>query len=177
VTVAEPPAVAVVDDVRYRPADATDAEFLARMLVLAATWRAEGTTDPAAVLADPVVSHYIAGWPRPGDLGVVAEGREGRRVGGAWVRSFAAEEPGHGYVAEDVPELSIAVDRPHRGRGVGRTLLRRTLAAAARQGHRRVSLSVEHDNPAIRLYLAQGFRVVQSSTTSATMVVELARPE
>jgi ribosomal protein S18 acetylase RimI-like enzyme len=174
-TVAEP-STTVADDVRYREARAGDADFLARMLVMAAAWRSEGTADPAAVLADPAVAHYIAGWPRDGDLGIVAENARGDRLGGAWVRSFPADEPGHGYVAHDVPELSIAVDRAHRGRGVGGTLLRRTLSAAALRGDRRVSLSVEHDNPAIRLYLALGFRVVHSSATTATMIVDLAPP-
>ena len=65
---------------------------------------------------------------------------------------------GYGYVDDETPELAIAVLPDHRGRGLGRRLLRELLdAAGGRFGA--VSLSVRAENPAWRLYERTGFRV------------------
>jgi GNAT superfamily N-acetyltransferase len=93
------------------------------------------------VLSDPRTAHYIAGWPRDTDLGVIAEaGSEPDGV--AWVRFFPADDPAYGFVGPDVPELTIGVAAAWRGRGVGRTLLRAVAASAAEAGIGRISLSV-----------------------------------
>ena len=107
---------------RFRSATAEDADFLVDMLVLAVNWQSERHVTRAQVLADPTLARYIEGWPWPGDLGVVAEHRK-KRVGAAWIRFFSADRPGYGYVADETPELSIAVVTQWRGQGVGRALL------------------------------------------------------
>jgi ribosomal protein S18 acetylase RimI-like enzyme len=67
------------------------------------------------------------------------------------------DDHGYGFVATDVPELSIGVTADERGRGVGTALLEELLAQARATGHPAVSLSVETDNPAVRLYERLGF--------------------
>jgi GNAT superfamily N-acetyltransferase len=122
------------------------------------------------VLAAPNTGHYVAGWPRPDDVGVVAEA-DGNRIGAAWLRFFPPEQPGYGFVAADVPELTIAVVAPWRGRGVGRALLRAVETPARARGIGRISLSVERKNFAQRLYLSEGYEVVgEGSPDSDTMV-------
>jgi len=124
-----------------------------------------------SALARPDVAHYVAGWPAPGDMGLVAEA--GGPIGAAWLRCFPASDPGYGFVAEDVPELSIGVRPESRGQGVGRSLVRALLAAAAGRGVARVSLSVERANRARQLYLAEGFRVVGGDDGADTLLVDL----
>jgi len=68
--------------VTIRPARPDDDRFLSQVLVEAVFWppgRTPATVQ--SVLADPALAHYIAGWPRTGDLGFVAETT--RRVGAA----------------------------------------------------------------------------------------------
>lgn len=66
-----------------RRAEASDAGFLADMLVAAAFWRPDGPGGTvAAVLSDSKLAHYVEGWPRPGDLGVIAS-EEQQPVGAA----------------------------------------------------------------------------------------------
>jgi ribosomal protein S18 acetylase RimI-like enzyme len=108
----------------------------------------------------PEAEKYVAGWGRPGDVGVVED-----NVGAAWVRLFAKEDHGYGYVAPHVPELTIGVAREARGRGVGTALLRELLSHVGT-----VSLSVETDNPAVRLYERFGFVRVGYVGTSWTML-------
>lgn len=55
--------------------------------------------------------------------------------------------------------LDIALLAPHRGRGLGTTVLSRILAEADRSG-RAVSLHVDVESPARRLYERLGFRAV-----------------
>jgi ribosomal protein S18 acetylase RimI-like enzyme len=58
------------------------------------------------------------------------------------------------------PELTIAVVPSRRGKGLGRELLAKLLEQARAEGYEQISLSVEPDNPAIRLYEQHGFAKV-----------------
>ena len=104
------------------------------MLVEAANWRPEGKRSRADTLADPLLGHYIDGWPQPGDLGLVAE-FGGKPAGAAWLRFFPASGPAYGFVAPEVPELVIGLRAECRGRGAGRALLRALADAARAAGH------------------------------------------
>jgi len=129
-----------------------------------------------AAFAIPHVRRYLEGWGRPGDEGVVAIDRVGQRVGAAWYRLFPIEASGWGFVAADIPEISIGVVAEARGKGVGSALLNALLILAREQRYRAVSLSVDRQNPARRLYERKGFRdagVSNPTDTSVTMMVHL----
>jgi hypothetical protein len=109
--IGQPGAMAVSDfgnsvsDVRCRPAGTEDLTFLAAMLGEAAVWRPDKQTPTGdEVLADPRYAMYLAGWPRHGDHGLVAE--NGGPVGAAWYRMYTEVSHGYGFISEDVPELS-----------------------------------------------------------------------
>lgn len=79
-------------------------------------------------------------------------------------------------MAECLP-IGPAFAAPWRGRGVGRALLRAIAEAAAEEGIGRISLGVERKNFARRLYLAEGYTVVDASDPqSDTMIMSLAQP-
>jgi ribosomal protein S18 acetylase RimI-like enzyme len=156
-----------------RPAGATDLPFLEAMLFETVHWRA-GARRPVLeqALAKPEVARYVEGWGRPGDAGVVAvEG--GPPLGAAWYRLFTAARPGYGFVDERTPELTVGVVAGERGRGVGTALLRALLESAHDAGFERISLSVEPDNPAARLYARAGFTRVGGGSGAWTMLAEL----
>jgi GNAT superfamily N-acetyltransferase len=157
-----------------RMAAADDGAFMADMLVETVNWSPEWKKKSRnRVLSTPSTAHYIAGWPRDTDLGVVAEANE-RPIGAAWLRYLSAADPGYGLVSPDVPELTIGVAAHWRGRGVGRALLRAIAEQARPAGIRTISLSVERKNFAQQLYLSEGYRIVDSSDRdSDTMVKDL----
>jgi GNAT superfamily N-acetyltransferase len=158
-----------VDEARCRPAGAEDFAFLATMLGEAAVWRPDKPTPTAdEVMADPRFALYLAGWPRHGDYGLVAE--QDRPVGAAWYRIFTEASHGYGFVAEDVPELSIAVIASHRHEGFGRRLLVQLIEASVAQGHPALSLSVVEENPARGLYESTGFVPVEKHGSAWTMI-------
>ncbi len=148
-----------------RPAGTQDLPFLRDMLRHAyyARWGTE---------ADVPLERYVAGWGRPGDRALVAID-EFQPVGAAWYRLFPPDEPGYGFVDEGTPELTIAIVPSMRGRGLGRDLLEALLGQARDDGFARISLSVEPDNPAIRLYEQHGFARVGERAGASVMLATL----
>jgi ribosomal protein S18 acetylase RimI-like enzyme len=161
-------------DIVVRRAGADDAGFLAQMLAHAMAWRPGSTPPPETTVR---ASRYVVGWPRAGDGGLVAEagvsGEGDRDVGAAWYRVMTADDPGYGFVDGDTPEITIGVVPSWRRRGVGRRLLVALLEVARADGHHALSLSVEHDNGARRLYESIGFESHEKVGDAWTMVVDL----
>jgi ribosomal protein S18 acetylase RimI-like enzyme len=140
------------------------------MLGEAAVWRPDKPTPTAdEVMADPRYAMYLSGWPRHGDQGLVAE--QDGPLGAAWYRTYTEANHGYGFVAEDVPELSVAVIASRRREGIGRRLLVDLIAASEAQGYTALSLSVNHANPARGLYESVGFQPVgEVRESSLTMI-------
>jgi GNAT superfamily N-acetyltransferase/DNA-binding transcriptional ArsR family regulator len=143
---------------------------LQRVLYDAVSW------DPDRVLPafEIVVNHpqllrYHQGWGRHGDHGVVAE-LGGEVVGAAFCRLFTKEDHGHGYIDDHTPELAIAVWDGHRGSGIGSRLLVALEEATRDAGIARLSLSVDNENPARRLYLRSGYEPVSSDEGGIRMI-------
>jgi ribosomal protein S18 acetylase RimI-like enzyme len=160
---------------RIRPVTRTeeDVRFLRAMLYEAVTWRGGERLPLEAVLSDARTARYVEGWGRVGDDGVVAMSGGGTRLGAAWFRLFAADEPGHGFVAASIPELSIAVVPSSRGRGIGSALLSELGVRAREAGFSSLSLSVEEGNRAARLYERAGFVRVGRQGSASTMLLDL----
>lgn len=148
-----------------RRATAADLPFLEEVFVIAADWNPEAVKGAEFWHADPTFQKYLAGFPRDTDLGFIAE-REGQDAGAVWSRYFTAADPGYGFVAEDIPELSIGVVAGRRGEGIGRALLNAMLAASPVS----LSLSVEDGNPALELYRKSGFVPVGRVGNATTML-------
>jgi GNAT superfamily N-acetyltransferase len=147
--------------------------FLRDMLFAALAWRPDRPLPPKDVVLDlPQVSMFHEGWGRPGDTGLVAE-EDGRPVGLAWYRFFTEAEHGEGFVDEKTPEVAIAVVDGHRGAGVGTELMEAIHARAREQGVARISLSVDHDNPAKRLYERLGYLEFPPGHEDGRMLLEL----
>jgi ribosomal protein S18 acetylase RimI-like enzyme len=156
-----------------RPARADDLAFIETMVVEAVNWDpTRPPYSPELIAAQPTIGRYLADWPRPTDLGVVAEAG-GVAVGASWLRFFDAAEPGYGFIAEDIPELSIAVAPGWRGQGIGGRLLDALIDLARQRRIGSISLSVEATNPALRLYETRGFRAVDDDRDDEVVTMRL----
>jgi GNAT superfamily N-acetyltransferase len=169
----------------FRLSSRADPAFLAEMLYEAVNWRDDGAEERPPLdelLTRPELRRYVENWGRKGDVAIVALDRLDEPVGAAWYRLFDADNPGYGFVADDIPEISIAVYPECRGRRVGSLLLGTLVSRARGDGYRAISLSVAVANPARRMYVRHGFE--PSTTTedadadadadgSITMVLEL----
>lgn len=140
----------------------------------AVSWDAGRELPPFEVTIEhSQLAIYHRDWGRPGDLGLTAE-FEGGVVGVAFFRFFTDEEHGHGYVDDETPELGIAVREGFRGKGIGSLLLAELAARARSRGVSRLSLSVDSENPAVRLYERTGYvEISRDDTGGVRMVLEL----
>ena len=149
---------------RIRDASAADQSFLWDMLYAAIYVPAGGQPFPRPLIYDQPLCRYAAGFGLlVGDCGLIAETSSGEAVGAAWVRLFAVDAPGFGFVDDETPELSIAIAEPHRGLGLGTLLLDALLVRVQERGWTGVSLSCDPANPAWRLYKRAGFHAWNSS--------------
>lgn len=161
--------------IEIRVARAGDLPFLWEMLYEAAAVnpgvRAMGKER---ALALPALRKYLEGWGRAGDQAIIAVDPAAQPVGAAWYRFFSEDAAGYGFVASDIPELSVAVVSDMRGKGVGGALIANLLERARAQGYRAMSLSVDRSNPALSLYQRLGFRDASISGPSESSVTMLA---
>ncbi len=161
---------------QLRGAAISDLPFLEEMLFEAAFWRPSLPRPPFEIgLQRPDLAMLLHGWGRRGDTALLAVSGAAHPLGAAWYRFWSKAHHSYGFVSEHIPELAIGVRREARGRGVGGLLVRELLAEAARQGIAQVSLSVEVDNPAQRLYERLGFERVGREGNAWTMVANAAR--
>ena len=102
---------------------------------------------------------------RPDDHCLVAE-VDGKVVGAVWVRMM----DDYGHIDNNTPSLAISLYKDYRNRGIGTRLLLRMLDLLREKGYRKVSLSVQKANYAIRMYRKAGFEVVADRGEEVLMV-------
>lgn len=105
--------------------------------------------------ADPTVpplDRYLEFLPERGDAGLIA--LDGDRPVGLIQATFIR---GWGHIADDIPEIMLNVAEGHRAQGLGRRLIDMLADHGRAAGWPGLSLSVEEDNIARRLYERSGF--------------------
>lgn len=118
--------------------------------------------------------HYCEFKPERGDFGLVAH-LDGLTVDVIWLLFLEEKDPGYGFVAQGVPELSINVFSGYCAQGIGRTLMRAAIAEANTRNIERVSLSVEEGNPAVKLYRDFGFSAVEHAAPGTYLLERSAK--
>jgi len=151
-----------------RPVSVADLTFLGEMTLLAAF---PPGALPEGASEMPRVTRWLAEWGRPGDTGVVAW-HDGERFGAAWCR-VQADVLARDTEGCPLPEMAMAVAPNHQARGVGARLLDGLAQAASEVGHTGVSLTVNSQNRALRLYERAGFQVIARDRDRLTMVKPL----
>lgn len=87
-------------------------------------------------------------------------------VGVAWCRIMED----YGHIDNGTPSLAISLLPAYRRLGIGTQLLKELLLLLRDRGYLRASLSVQKENPALRLYQQIGFKVVEEKGTEYLML-------
>lgn len=156
-------------DFVFRRATEADRPFLLKMNVQTETWG-----DPSRGVTDHFKEdeqRYVSNWTED-QGGVVLEDESGEPLGASWLRTFTAENPGHGYVSDEYPEVAIALAPGNTGQGLGRELMQATLDSAQTMGYPGVSLCVADGNDrAAYLYESMGYKTVGRDKTDSFTVM------
>ena len=118
---------------------------------------------PRSIINESEIFVYIEGFgTQKGDLGVVAE-QNGQVIGAAWTRII----PAYGHINDEIPELAISILPKFRGYGIGTKLLKNLFNILRKNNYKRTSLSVQQDNPALRLYQRLGYEIIDEKKDHA----------
>ena len=126
---------------------------------------------PFSIVDHPDLVKYHEDWGREGDIALVAES-DGKIIGAAWCRLWKDKEKGYGFIADDIPELSMAVIPEYRNMGAGTDLLKELFLTVKEAGYKALSISVEKRNPAANLYLRLGFVILKDKFPDYTMRID-----
>ena len=156
-------------NLRMMEIDASNAALLSNFLY-EAIFVPSGMQPPSRdILADPQLQVSVQDFGKQtGDFGLFAE-VEGVIAGAVWARIMED----YGYIDNETPSLAIALYKEYRGKGVGTALLQAMLKLLQEHGYEQVSLAVQKENYAVKLYTACGFRVYRESEEEYIMVRSL----
>jgi len=94
---------------------------------------------------------------------------DGKIVGAVWVRIMND----YGHIDHQTPSLAISLYKDYRGRGFGTQLLRQMLDWLRHEGYKKVSLSVQKENFALKMYQKAGFKIIEERGEEVLMAVSL----
>jgi len=124
---------------------------------------------PKSVISCTELQVYIANFGNSKhDKALIAE-VDGNIVGAIWARIMKD----YGHIDENTPSLAMSVLKAYRGMGIGTLLLTQMLLAEKTAGYAKISLSVQKDNYAVKLYRKAGFTTVKETTEEYIMVADL----
>ena len=155
----------------FKPIDESETLFLEDMLYYA-IYAGEGTPPSKGIIYEPNLYKYIEKWNDDKDIGyiIIDDGTE-QKLGAVWIREFDESNQGYGYIDDSTPELSIAIYPEYRGKGLG-TALMNHLISQLPSNIKSISLSVDTNNPAKRLYERLGFEYYKINNGTAIMKYE-----
>ena len=125
-----------------------------------------GEMPPAReIIFKPELRVYIEAFGKKDDFCMVAD-VAGKLAGAVWIRIMRD----YGHIAADIPSLAISVLPEYRGYGMGTQLLQAMLDHVYWKGYRGVSLSVQKENYAYRMYAKAGFRIYRETEEEYIML-------
>lgn len=124
---------------------------------------------PRSIIEHEDLQVYVRDFGKKADDRCLVAEVDGKVVGAVWTRIT----DDYGHIADDIPSLAISLYKDCRNQGIGTELLREMLQLLRRDGYPKVSLSVQKDNYAFRMYQKAGFKVLKETEEEYLMVCEL----
>lgn len=130
----------------------------------------EGTEPPSRmILEQPELQLYIKNFGmEKDDKAFVAEINK-KIVGSVWVRIMND----YGHIDDNTPSFAISLLKEYRGLGIGKTLMQTMLNELKKCGYKQVSLAVQKENFALKLYKNLGFEIFYENEEEYIMILHL----
>lgn len=127
---------------------------------------------PKEIINKPELNIFIKDFGKPDDYCLVAE-VDNKIIGAVWSRVLSGEIKGYGNIDSTTSELAISIYKQYRNKGIGTELMKGILKLLKEKGYKRVSLSVQKDNYAVKMYKAVGFKTFKETEEEYIMVCSL----
>jgi len=124
---------------------------------------------PKSVIEKPELRLYFEDFGKYQDDHCLCAQVQGNLIGAVWVRRIK----GYGSVDDTTIELAISLYKPYRGRGIGTQMMKEMALFLKNAGFDKVSLAVEKDNYAVKMYLKLGFGIVYENEQDYIMILNL----
>ncbi|MBR5255289.1 MAG: GNAT family N-acetyltransferase [Bacteroidales bacterium] len=122
---------------------------------------------PRSIIAHEDLQVYVRDFGKKADDRCLVAEVDGKIVGAVWTRVVND----YGHIDDRTPSLAISLYKEYRGMGIGTELLRQMLEKLRQDGYERVSLSVQKENYALRMYQRAGFKTVEDRGEELLMVL------
>ena len=147
-----------------------DEHDLLKTFLYEAIYVPEGETPPEhSIIELPELALYYEDFGKGGADHCVAADDDGLVVGAAWTRIM----DDYGHVDDETPSLAMSVLKDHSGQGIGTHLLQELITLLSEKGYKKISLSVQKANYAVRMYERAGFRTIRENSDEYIMVCDL----
>ena len=124
---------------------------------------------PRSIIEHEDLQVYVRDFGKKADDRCLVAEVDGKIVGAVWTRVM----DDYGHIADGIPSLAISLYKDCQNQGIGTELLREMLQLLRRDGYPKVSLSVQKDNYAFRMYQKAGFKVLKETEEEYLMVCGL----
>lgn len=130
----------------------------------------EGTKQPPkTIINDPALQIYIKDYGKFADDKCLVAEAKGKIIGAVWTRIMND----YGHIDDETPSLAISLYKEYRNMGIGTKMLEKMLELLKKNGYKRVSLSVQKKNYAVKIYLKSGFEIFDENDDEYIMVCHL----
>lgn len=155
-----------------RPLKQSEIYILSDFLYEAIFQKDNSSPLPKEIINKPELNIFIKDFGKPDDYCLVAE-VDNKIIGVVWSRVLSGEVKGYGNIDNTTPELAISIYKQYRNKGIGTDLMKGILKLLKEKGYKRVSLSVQKDNYAVKMYKAVGFKTFKETEEEYIMVCSL----
>ena len=111
---------------------------------------------PREIIEREELQVYIRDFGSKKDDNCLVAEYNGKVIGACWARIMRD----YGHINDETPSLAISLYEEYRRRGIGTKLMLRMSELLQRKEYKNMSLAVQKENYAVRMYKKVGFRIV-----------------
>lgn len=124
---------------------------------------------PKSIINKPELQVYIKDFGKQKDDYCFCAESESKVVGAVWVRNIN----GYGSVDDNTVEFAIAVFDDYQKMGIGTSLMNMMINHLKKLNCSKVSLAVQKDNYAVKMYFNVGFEIIDENEQEYIMIHRL----
>lgn len=130
----------------------------------------QGTEKPSRdIIKNEELQIYIKNFGSYKDDNCLVAESNNKVVGACWTRIMND----YGHIDNDTPSLAISLYEEYRGKGIGTKLMKSMLKLLEEKGYNKISLSVQKNNYALKMYKNAGFKIINENKEEYIMVCDL----